>query len=156
MMVFALTQPVGQCGLAKTKHCAYMWLFMTCFKTTLLSAQVGDPGLTIKLQRSQFVLRALLKLPLLIGADFRTLGKEAKHILTAPDVIAIIKDPLGIAGDLVWKYGPLEVCIPWHCSDYLYMHAISQNRLCRYRSCLSKCCVQALDLHKSTFAKQYS
>ena len=30
-------------------------------------------------------------------------------LLTAPEVIAINQDPLGVAGELVWKQGPAEV-----------------------------------------------
>lgn len=71
--------------------------------------QVGNPGLTVNEQRSHFALWALLKSPLFIGADLRTLSKEAKEILTAAEVIAVNQDPLGVAGDLVWKQGPLEV-----------------------------------------------
>ena len=34
-------------------------------------------------------------------------------ILTASEVIAVNQDPLGVAGDLVWKEGPIEVsCNP--------------------------------------------
>ena len=60
-------------------------------------------------QRAHFALWALLKSPLFIGADLRTLSREAKEILTAPEVIAVNQDPLGVAGDLIWKQGPLEV-----------------------------------------------
>lgn len=65
--------------------------------------------MTVNEQRSHFALWALLKSPLFIGADLRTLSKEAKEILTAAEVIAVNQDPLGVAGDLVWKQGPLEV-----------------------------------------------
>jgi len=71
--------------------------------------QVGNPGLTVNEQRAHFALWALLKSPLFIGADLRTLSREAKEILTAPEVIAVNQDPLGVAGDLIWKQGPLEV-----------------------------------------------
>ncbi len=60
-------------------------------------------------QRAHFALWALLKSPLFIGADLRTLSREAKEILTAAEVIAVNQDPLGVAGDLIWKQGPLEV-----------------------------------------------
>ncbi|KAL3147729.1 hypothetical protein ABBQ32_002471 [Trebouxia sp. C0010 RCD-2024] len=71
--------------------------------------EVGNPGLTVNEQRSHFALWSLFKSPLFIGADLRSLSSEAKQILTAPEVIAVNQDPLGVAGDLVWKQGPLEV-----------------------------------------------
>lgn len=65
-------------------------------------------------QRSHFALWYLLKSPLFIGADLRSLSREAKQILTAGEVIAVNQDPLGVAGDLVWKQGPLEVSTSSH------------------------------------------
>ncbi len=63
-------------------------------------------------QRSHFALWCLLKSPLFIGADLRTLSKSALEILTAREVIAVNQDSLGVAGDLIWKEGPIEVlCI---------------------------------------------
>ena len=61
-------------------------------------------------QRSHFSLWSLLKSPLFIGADLRKLSKTALKILTAEEVIAVNQDPLGVAGDLIWKEGPIEVC----------------------------------------------
>ena len=52
---------------------------------------------------------SLLKAPLFIGADLRKLSKSALKILTAEEVIAVNQDPLGVAGDLIWKEGPIEV-----------------------------------------------
>lgn len=37
------------------------------------------------------------------------LDTASLRILTAPEVIAVNQDPLGVAGDLVWKQGPSEV-----------------------------------------------
>lgn len=65
-------------------------------------------------QRSHFALWSLFKSPLFIGADLRSLSREAKQILTAGEVIAVNQDPLGVAGDLVWKQGPLEVSTSSH------------------------------------------
>ena len=88
--------------------------------------QVGNAGLTLNEQRSHFALWAILKSPLFIGADLRSLSKEAKEILTAPEVIAVNQDPLGVAGDLIWKQGPIEVsccltdvCACQHALPYL-------------------------------------
>lgn len=72
-------------------------------------AQVGNSGLLENEQRSHFALWSLLKSPLFIGADLRKLSKTALEILTAEEVIAVNQDPLGVAGDLIWKEGPIEV-----------------------------------------------
>ena len=57
-----------------------------------------------------FGLWAILKSPLVIGTDLRKLSKAALKILTAKEVIAVNQDKLGVAGDLVHKEGPEEVC----------------------------------------------
>ena len=44
----------------------------------------------------------------------RSLDRSSLNILLASEVIAMNQDPLGVAGDLVWKQGPIEVCA-WHC-----------------------------------------
>ena len=37
--------------------------------------------------------------------------RETLNILKSREVIAINQDPLGVAGDLVWKEGPQEVSL---------------------------------------------
>ena len=37
--------------------------------------------------------------------------RETLNILKSREVIAINQDPLGVAGDLVWKQGPQEVSL---------------------------------------------
>ncbi|CAK0783007.1 hypothetical protein CVIRNUC_006202 [Coccomyxa viridis] len=74
--------------------------------------EVGSPGgskLTYTEQRSHFALWAVIKSPLIIGADLRNMKKEELTLLKSREVIAINQDPLGIAGDRVWKQGPYEV-----------------------------------------------
>ena len=71
--------------------------------------EVGNNGLTLNEQRAHFALWALLKSPLIASADLRHISKEALTILLADEVIAVNQDDLGIAGDLIWKQGPLEV-----------------------------------------------
>ena len=106
---------------------------------------MGGPGgskLTWEEQRAHFALWAIIKTPLLIGADLRC-GAHVAELLTKPiveslegslrtgsqehwrvltrklkkdellllkskEVIAINQDPLGVAGDRVWKQGPYE------------------------------------------------
>ncbi|KAK9835556.1 hypothetical protein WJX74_002877 [Apatococcus lobatus] len=71
--------------------------------------EVGNPGMNIHEQRAHFALWALLKSPLLISADLRSIEQESLDILLAEELIAVNQDPLGVAGDLIWKQGPLEV-----------------------------------------------
>jgi len=74
--------------------------------------QVGNGDLTLNEQRSHFALWALLKAPLMVGADLSKLPAEGYQILLAKEVIAVNQDKLGVAGDLVWKEGPAEVGKP--------------------------------------------
>ena len=74
--------------------------------------QVGNGDLTLNEQRSHFALWALLKAPLMVGADLSKLTAEGYKILLAKEVIAVNQDKLGVAGDLVSKTGPAEVCKP--------------------------------------------
>ena len=71
---------------------------------------MGNGLLTLNEQRSHFALWALLKAPLIVSADLRRLPPASLAILTAVEVIAVNQDPLGVAGDLIWKQGPYEVC----------------------------------------------
>ena len=43
----------------------------------------------------------------------RQITKTALNILTADELIAVNQDPLGIAGDLIWKQGANEVSPPF-------------------------------------------
>ena len=71
--------------------------------------KVGNGDLSLNEQRSHFALWALLKAPLMVGADLAKLPEESYSILLAKEVIAVNQDSLGVAGDLVWKEGPAEV-----------------------------------------------
>lgn len=42
----------------------------------------------------------------------RNMTLSTLNILTAEEVIAVNQDPLGVAGDLVWQQGPVQVCWP--------------------------------------------
>ena len=70
---------------------------------------MGNGLLTFEEQRSHFALWAVMKAPLIISADLRTLQPASLAILTAHELIAVNQDPLGVAADLVWKQGPYEV-----------------------------------------------
>ena len=43
------------------------------------------------------------------NCNCRNMTRVTLNILKSPEVIAINQDPLGVAGDLVWKQGPAEV-----------------------------------------------
>jgi alpha-galactosidase len=70
---------------------------------------VGNGKLTLGEQRTHFALWALLKSPLLIGADLRSINPDSLAILKAREVIAVNQDPLGVAGDLIWVQGASRV-----------------------------------------------
>lgn len=70
---------------------------------------VGVGRLTLPEQRSHFALWALMKAPLLIGADLRSIHPDSLAVLKAKEVIAVNQDPLGVAGDLVWMQGASRV-----------------------------------------------
>jgi alpha-galactosidase len=72
-------------------------------------SQVGNGDLTLNEQRSHFALWALLKSPLLLGADLRRLSPKSLAILKAREVLALSQDNLGVPGDLIWKRGSKEV-----------------------------------------------
>ena len=71
--------------------------------------QVGNGDLTLGEQRAHFALWALLKSPLLVGADLRSLDPDSLAILKAKEVLAVSQDPLGAPADLIWKRGTKEV-----------------------------------------------
>ncbi|KAI7846119.1 hypothetical protein COHA_000380 [Chlorella ohadii] len=71
--------------------------------------EVGVGKLTVGEQRTHFALWALLKSPLIIGADLRKISPDSLAILKAQEVIAVNQDPLGVAGDLIWQIGQSRI-----------------------------------------------
>lgn len=71
--------------------------------------QVGNGQLSLPEQRSHFALWCLLKSPLLIGTNLSSISTASASILRSPELLAVHQDPLGSAGDLLWKEGNLEV-----------------------------------------------
>ena len=61
---------------------------------------------------AHFGLWATIKAPLLIGADLRTIDKTSLEVLKNEDVIAINQDSLGVAGDLIYMHGAVQVLDP--------------------------------------------
>ncbi len=61
--------------------------------------EVGTSSkLTLAEQRSHFTLWALIKSPLILGNDLRSIPPEIMEILSNPEIIALNQDPLGIQG----------------------------------------------------------
>jgi len=79
--------------------------------------EVGNGGMTPLEYESHFALWCLMKAPLLIGCDLTPEGvtnhsgwnSHTQYVLLNEELIAINQDPLGVAGDLIWKEGPNEV-----------------------------------------------
>jgi alpha-galactosidase len=71
--------------------------------------EVGNGGMTDVEYTSHFSLWALMKAPLLIGCDIRSLSPNTMRIVSNPEVIAISQDSLGVQGHRVKKNGDLEV-----------------------------------------------
>jgi alpha-N-acetylgalactosaminidase len=62
---------------------------------------VGNPGLSISEQKTQFYLWAILAAPLYISSDLRTISEDSLAILKNAEAIAINQDPLGMQGFVV-------------------------------------------------------
>uniref|UniRef100_A0A1D1Y471 Alpha-galactosidase n=1 Tax=Anthurium amnicola TaxID=1678845 RepID=A0A1D1Y471_9ARAE len=71
--------------------------------------EVGNGGMTTEEYRSHFSIWALVKAPLLIGCDLRSLSNETLGILSNKGVIGVNQDSLGRQGKKVRKNGDLEV-----------------------------------------------
>lgn len=54
-----------------------------------VAANKYGPGLTPTQERTHFVLWALMKAPLLIGADLRNISQHALDLLSNKDIIAV-------------------------------------------------------------------
>lgn len=71
--------------------------------------EVGNGGMTITEYTSHFSLWALMKSPLLVGCDIRSMSNDTYRILTNTEVIAVNQDPLGVQGEKVFVDGTSEV-----------------------------------------------
>ena len=45
----------------------------------------------------------------MLGTDLNSMSKDQLNLVSAPEVLAVHQDSLGVPGDLVWKEGPAEV-----------------------------------------------
>lgn len=71
--------------------------------------EVGNPGMTLTEQQSQFSLWAEMASPLLISTDVAKLSPAALKILSNKDVIAIDQDPLGRQASIVKQIGNVDI-----------------------------------------------
>jgi alpha-galactosidase len=63
--------------------------------------EVGNGGMSDLEYRSHFTMWAIMAAPLIAGNDLRTMSQATRDILTAPEVIAVDQDVLGIQGTRV-------------------------------------------------------
>jgi alpha-galactosidase len=63
--------------------------------------EVGNGHMTTAEYRAHFSLWCLMKSPLLVGCDITKMSADTLAILTAPEVIAVNQDPLGVQGSLI-------------------------------------------------------
>jgi len=71
--------------------------------------EVGNGGMTLDEYRTHFGLWCLLAAPLMAGNDLREMPDDVRRILTAPELLAIDQDPLGIPGDLIKQWDGSEI-----------------------------------------------
>eukprot|EP00483_Globobulimina_turgida_P008066 UN08082 len=63
---------------------------------------VGQKGLSLGEQETQFALWAIFAAPLLMANDLRTISAESKALLLNKEIIDINQDPLGKQGGYIW------------------------------------------------------
>jgi alpha-galactosidase len=66
--------------------------------------EVGNGGMTDIEYKTHFTLWALMAAPLIAGNDLRNMSETTRDILTAPEVVAINQDELGVQGKRVAGY----------------------------------------------------
>ncbi|KAI4326449.1 hypothetical protein MLD38_031764 [Melastoma candidum] len=71
--------------------------------------EVGNGGMKTEEYRSHFSVWALMKAPLLIGCDLRSMDNVTLGLVSNAEVIAVNQDKLGIQGKKVKNVGDLEV-----------------------------------------------
>ena len=71
--------------------------------------EVGNGGMTDTEYRAHFSMWAIMAAPLISGNDLTTMSSATVAILTAPEVLAVDQDALGVQGTRVVDNGDLEV-----------------------------------------------
>ncbi|KAF4709599.1 hypothetical protein FOZ62_002526, partial [Perkinsus olseni] len=72
---------------------------------------VGNNGLSLSEQQSQFSLWAILAAPLYMTADLRAMPPWAREIVQNEELIAVNQDPLGKQGYVAWSENGLRIWI---------------------------------------------
>ena len=71
--------------------------------------EVGNSGLTLTESRSHFSMWCMLAAPLIAGNDITTMNNSIKNILTAPEIVAIDQDSLGVQATRIRNANGLQV-----------------------------------------------
>ena len=71
--------------------------------------EIGNKALTPIECRSHFTMWCMLAAPLIAGNKISTMNDTIRDILTAPEIIAIDQDPLGIQGTRIRNNSGLQV-----------------------------------------------
>ncbi|XP_024544878.1 alpha-galactosidase [Selaginella moellendorffii] len=71
--------------------------------------EVGNGGMSVEEYRTHFSLWAIMKAPLLIGCDIRSIRQDYLGILSNWEVVGVNQDSLGIQGRKVRTQGSTEV-----------------------------------------------
>jgi alpha-galactosidase len=71
--------------------------------------EVGNSGLTLTESRSHFSMWCMLAAPLIAGNDITTMSDDIRDILTAPEIIAIDQDSLGLQATRIGNSGGLQI-----------------------------------------------
>ncbi|NDV47399.1 hypothetical protein D0T49_10110 [Paludibacter sp. 221] len=67
--------------------------------------QIGRNTMTVEEEKSHFGLWCIMKSPLLIGCDLRTIPQRTLDVITNPEVIALNQDALGLQAQVVKRNG---------------------------------------------------
>ena len=94
-------------AVTKRKRC---WIFSPPLILTLIYAQIHTHihnqqtgGMTFEEYRTHMSLWSIMKAPLLIGCDLRSIDPDTLALLLNTEVIAINQDSLGVQGRRVWS-----------------------------------------------------
>ncbi|KAM7463233.1 hypothetical protein LguiA_031354 [Lonicera macranthoides] len=71
--------------------------------------EVGNGGMSTEEYRSHFSIWALMKAPLILGCDIRSMDNDTFQLVSNKEVIEVNQDKLGVQGKKVKKTGDLEV-----------------------------------------------
>ncbi|SJK99544.1 uncharacterized protein ARMOST_02850 [Armillaria ostoyae] len=90
------------------------------FSITPRQLEVGNKGLSYEESKTHFTVWALMKSPLLIGTNLKSISKQTLEILKNEEIIAINQDPVVGTGVIPfrWGYNPDYTNDPKHPAQY--------------------------------------